>query len=62
MSDTMIERLTACRAALAPFAGACEQISEAESNEEWAKFRLLIGDYRRARDAAAMIDAALAEG
>lgn len=37
--------------ALKPFADCCDQIAESESDEEWAKFRLLIGDYRRARDA-----------
>jgi hypothetical protein len=31
-----------------PFAACVDQISETESDEEWAKFRLLIGDYRRA--------------
>lgn len=41
-----IERL---RKALEPFAACCDQISDDESDEEWAKFRLLIGDYRRAR-------------
>jgi len=35
-------------AALSPFAECCDQIGEDESDEEWAKFRLLIGDYRRA--------------
>lgn len=38
-------------AALKPFADCCEQIGDEESDEEWAKFRLLIGDYRRARTA-----------
>lgn len=39
------------RAALKPFAECVEQISDDESDEEWAKFRLLVGDYRRAADA-----------
>lgn len=43
-----IERL---REALTPFAECCEQISEDEDGEEWAKFRLLIKDYRLARTA-----------
>ena len=45
-----VERL---REALKPFADCCDQIAEDESDEEWAKFRLLIGDYRRARAALA---------
>ena len=35
--------------ALEPFAKCCEQIADDEDDEEWAKFRLLIKDYRRAR-------------
>lgn len=34
--------------ALKPFAECVEQISGDKSDEEWAKFRLLVGDYRRA--------------
>jgi len=34
--------------ALKPFADCVEQISDDEDDEEWAKFRLLIKDYRRA--------------
>lgn len=41
----------ALRVALKPFADCCEYIDDDESDEEWAKFRLLIGDYRRARAA-----------
>ncbi len=37
--------------ALTPFAQCADQISEAESDEEWAKFRLLVKDYRRAHAA-----------
>jgi hypothetical protein len=43
-----IERL---RETLKPFAQCVEQISPGESDEEWAKFRLLIKDYRRAQAA-----------
>jgi hypothetical protein len=43
-----IERL---RVALKPFAQCVEQINASESDEEWAKFRLLIKDYRRAQAA-----------
>ncbi|OHC97723.1 MAG: hypothetical protein A2792_09820 [Sphingomonadales bacterium RIFCSPHIGHO2_01_FULL_65_20] len=43
-----IERL---RDALKPFADCCDQIADDEDDEEWAKFRLLIKDYRAARDA-----------
>lgn len=50
-----IERLTArmgeLEAALKPFADCVDQINDDEDDEEWAKFRLLIGDYRRARRA-----------
>ncbi len=44
-------RITELEAALRPFADCVEQISDDESSEEWAKFRLLIGDYRRASQA-----------
>ncbi len=37
--------------ALRPFADCCDQIADDESDEEWAKFRLLIKDYRAARQA-----------
>lgn len=37
--------------ALEPFAKCCEQISDDEPDHEWAKFRLTIGDYRRAKAA-----------
>lgn len=47
---TEIERL---REALKPFADCCDQIADDEDDEEWAKFRLLIKDYRRARQAIA---------
>lgn len=40
------------RVALKPFADcAADWISDDEDDEEWAKFRLLIKDYRRARAA-----------
>lgn len=39
------------REALKPFADCMEWISDDESDEEWAKFRLLVKDYRRARQA-----------
>lgn len=37
--------------ALRPFADCCDQIADTEDDEEWAKFRLLIKDYRRASQA-----------
>ena len=37
--------------ALEPFAKCVEQIDDREDDEEWAKFRLLIKDYRRANRA-----------
>lgn len=43
--------------ALRPFAECVEQISAEESDEEWAKFRLLIADYRRAAKALYSLDA-----
>ena len=43
-----IERL---RMALKTFADCCDQIDASEDDEAWAKFRPLIGDYRRARAA-----------
>lgn len=42
-------------AALKPFADCVEHIRDDEPDDEWAKFRLLIGDYRRARAALAAI-------
>jgi hypothetical protein len=39
--------------ALRPFAECAEQISDDEDDEEWAKFRLLIKNYRAARTALA---------
>jgi len=36
------------REALEPFAKCCEQIADDEPDDEWAKFRLTVGDYRRA--------------
>lgn len=51
----LIERQAAeiarLRDALEPFADCCESIEPNEDDEEWAKFRLLIGNYRRARKA-----------
>lgn len=41
--------------ALQPFAECCDQIAPEEDDEEWAKFRLVIYEYRRAR--AALIKA-----
>jgi len=37
-------------AAIEPFASCCDQISDSESDEEWAKFRMLVKEYRRAAD------------
>lgn len=38
------------RAALQPFADCCEYIKKSEDDDEWAKFRLIIKNYRQARD------------
>lgn len=46
--DAEIERL---QEALVPFAKCCDQIADDEDGEEWAKFRLLVKDYRLARTA-----------
>lgn len=40
---------------LRPFADCCEYISDDEDDEEWAKFRLLIKDYRRAKAVVAKV-------
>lgn len=50
------------QAALKPFSDCCEQIGDEEQDREWAKFRLEIGDFRRARDASVMMGAAPQEG
>jgi hypothetical protein len=49
-------RLRVATEALRPFADCVDQIDATESDEEWAKFRLTIGDYRRARKALAALD------
>lgn len=43
--------LAAAEKALQPFAACCDHIRDDEDDEEWAKFRLLVKDYRRARAA-----------
>lgn len=43
------------REALKPFADCIDQIAPDEDDEEWAKFRLLIKNYRRAAAAYAAI-------
>ena len=55
IDDGAVARATAAEAenaqlreALKPFAKCSEQIADDEDDEEWAKFRLLIKDYRRA--------------
>lgn len=58
--------LARVKEALEPFAKCCEQIADDEDDEEWAKFRLLIKDYRRAARALdpaaiALRDAALSD-
>lgn len=54
-SADAIESLAASReemrVALEPFAKCCDQIADDERDEEWAKFRLLVANYRRARKA-----------
>lgn len=49
--DRMIDRWEKITAAAMPFGKCVEQISEDEPNDEWAKFRLLVGDYRRLAEA-----------
>lgn len=50
-NQTLSLEATRLRAALKPFADCCDQIADDEDDEEWAKFRLLIKDYRAARAA-----------
>jgi len=47
--DAAADRIEALEAALKPFADCAEQIADDESDEEWAKFRLLIKNYRDAK-------------
>jgi predicted RNA-binding Zn-ribbon protein involved in translation (DUF1610 family) len=47
-TDEGVERLLE---ALKPFSDCADQIADDEDDEEWAKFRLLIKDYRRAKAA-----------
>jgi hypothetical protein len=47
VNDERIERL---REALQPFANCAEQL-EGEDDDEWAKFRLIVSDYRKAKTA-----------
>ncbi|NTG00045.1 hypothetical protein G6L30_07915 [Agrobacterium rhizogenes] len=37
--------------ALEPFAECCQYIEDTDDDEEWAKFRLIVSDYRRAKAA-----------
>lgn len=55
----MTQENTALLEALEPFARCCEQIADSEPDDEWAKFRLTIGDYRRAK--AAMEEFAISD-
>jgi predicted Zn-ribbon and HTH transcriptional regulator len=49
--EPVMEENERLREALEPFANCVEQIKATEDDEEWAKFRLLIKDYRRAAKA-----------
>lgn len=51
-SAALIEELVE---GLRPFADCVEQIADTEDDEEWAKFRLLIKDYRRAKAVVAKV-------
>ena len=57
-NQRLLQALKEAREALAPFAACCEQIADDEDDEEWAKFRLLIQNYRCAAQALAKIDEA----
>jgi hypothetical protein len=48
---SLAERNKRLEEALKPFADCMEYIGHDEDDEEWAKFRLLVKDYRRARAA-----------
>ena len=48
-APSMIQIIKLAKEALKPFADCCEYINSNESDEEWAKFRLIISDYRRAK-------------
>ena len=48
------KRIEELEEALQPFAKCVEQIKATEDDEEWAKFRLLIKDYRRAARAVGL--------
>ena len=48
--------LLVCARALKPFAKCCEQIAPDEDDDEWAKFRLEIKDYRAADGALKMLE------
>jgi hypothetical protein len=47
-SSALSKEAGEAREALRPFAKCVEEIPGDESDEEWAKFRLLVSDYRRA--------------
>jgi hypothetical protein len=60
----MAERIAALEAEVArlqeaaqPFVNCCEFIADDEDDEEWAKFRLLVKDYRNLRKALENPDA-----
>lgn len=44
------DKIKEYRDCLKVFADCADQIDDSEDDEEWAKFRLLVKDYRRARD------------
>lgn len=67
VADVIAEIRTPIVAALKPFADCAAELDGNEDvprapEGEWAKFRLLTDDYRRARDAVAMIGPLVAEG
>lgn len=49
--------LSEAREALKPFADCCDQIGDDEDDDEWAKFRLEVKNYRDAKRVAAAIEA-----
>lgn len=51
--DELKAQLIVANGALRTFADCCDQIADDEDDDEWAKFRLEIGDYRRAKNALA---------
>lgn len=56
MFDATLPLVERMLRALEPFAQCVDQVAADESDDEWAKFRLLVGNYRDAANATRPLD------